>query len=250
MKKNIIVTDFSGVYRKEQFPAAVTVDMTDISGTNCYCDGEAFEEISGRLGEFPMEGIHFLDSGNYHYMSRVWLEKAEKPLTLLVFDNHTDMQMPAFGGLLSCGGWIAAALSEIPELRSVVLIGPDEEAFSQVEPEFRERVRFLSRERLREAGEKERAAFIREALGSAEKSLYLSVDKDVLRHGEADTGWSQGDMTLPELLFLLKTVFSCAKETGKELLTVDICGESEGGENREENIRANKALLECVSSLL
>ena len=56
----------------------------------------------------------------------------EHPFRLLVFDNHTDMQLPAFGGLLSCGGWIAASLEEVPMLQEVILVGPDEEAYTPV----------------------------------------------------------------------------------------------------------------------
>ncbi|MDQ9825992.1 hypothetical protein RFZ44_22080, partial [Acinetobacter sp. 163] len=95
-----------------------------------------------------------------HYMSRIWLEKITEPVTLVVFDNHTDMQPPAFGGLLSCGGWIEAALTEIPLLQRVILIGPDEEALFQVEPELRERTDFLSRERLKAMTEEQRAEFL------------------------------------------------------------------------------------------
>lgn len=73
--------------------------------------------------------IHFIDSGNYHYMTRIWLERSRSHLILLVFDNHTDMQPPVFGGLLSCIGWIYDSVMELPLLQKVILIGPDEEAF-------------------------------------------------------------------------------------------------------------------------
>lgn len=119
-KNKITVMNFSGIYRKEQFSEETDwLDVSDIPGTNCYCDEEAFDEILKRIAEFPTEGIHFIDSGNYHYMSRIWLEKIAEPVTLVVFDNHTDMQPPAFGGLLSCGGWIEAALTEIPCFREL-----------------------------------------------------------------------------------------------------------------------------------
>ena len=86
------------------------------------------------------------------------MEKIDIPFRLILFDNHTDMQPPAFGGLLSCGGWAAEALEKLPHLQEVILIGPDQEAFDQVDqeafdqmdPEAQKRVRFLSREKLRE----------------------------------------------------------------------------------------------------
>ena len=40
------------------------------------------------------------------------MEKIDMPFRLILFDNHTDMQPPAFGGLLSCGGWAAEALEK------------------------------------------------------------------------------------------------------------------------------------------
>ena len=57
-------------------------------------------------------------------MSRLWLELVTEPFDLLVFDHHTDMQEPAFGGILSCGGWVRAALEELPLLHRVYLAGP------------------------------------------------------------------------------------------------------------------------------
>lgn len=247
--KNIItIMNFSGIYRREQFGEEETfwVDVSDISGTNCYCDEEAFGGILHRTAEIPADGIHFIDSGNYHYMSRIWLEKVTEPVTLIVFDNHTDMQLPAFGGILSCGGWIDSALTELWQVRRVVLIGPDEEAFSQVEAELKEKVEFLSRERLCEMDSGQRAEFLDELLKKGQDSLYISVDKDILCPGEADTSWSQGDMKLAELLDMLKTIFQCAQRMGKEVIGVDICGESEHCENKEENVKANRAFIRLL----
>ncbi len=90
-------------------PVITQLDFQDIPGTNCYCDSLAEEEIGKRIIPFGPEGLHFLDSGNYHYLTKLWLELVKEPFELLVFDHHTDMQHPAFGGILSCGGWIREA---------------------------------------------------------------------------------------------------------------------------------------------
>ena len=148
--------DFSGIYEDQQFwrgKEVSRVEARDIPGTNCYCDEDAMNAIRSRIAPYSSGGIHFIDSGNYHYMTRIWLEKISEPFSLLVFDNHTDMQPPAFGGLLSCGGWIYDSVMELPLLKRVILIGPDEEAFSRVEPEIQEKVEFLSREKLLEMEE-------------------------------------------------------------------------------------------------
>lgn len=236
------IMDFSGIYEEMNFwkgQKTTWISCRDLSGVNCYCDGEALEEIRRRIQNVLLEGIHFIDSGNYHYMSRIWLERVQEPFCLLVFDNHTDMQPPAFGGLLSCGGWIADSLRELELLQEVVLAGPDEEAFSQV-GELAGRVRFLSRENLKKREKTTILSFFREI--PQDLPLYISIDKDVLHPEDAKTSWSQGDMRLPELLDCL-----AAAVEGRKLLCVDICGESEPGEaGSEKNNRANEALLDFV----
>ena len=220
----ILMMDFSGIYEDQQFwrgKEVSRVEARDIPGTNCYCDEDAMNAIRSRIAPYSSGEIHFIDSGNYHYMTRIWLEKISEPFELLVFDNHTDMQPPAFGGLLSCGGWIYDSIMELPLLKKVILIGPDEEAFSRVEPEFKEKVEFLSRERLLEMEETEVSAFVKNQVG--EYPLYISIDKDVLCETDADTNWSLG---------------------------VDICGECDVTEpgNSALNDMANAALLEFFTS--
>ena len=257
-----LIMDFSGIYEDQQFwktKEPIWVECGDIPGTNCYCDADAMDEIRSRIRPYSCGGIHFIDSGNYHYMTRIWLEKISHPFELLVFDNHTDMQPPAFGGLLSCGGWIYDSLMEIPLLKKVILIGPDEEAFSRVEPEIREKVDFLSREKLLDMDEAEIPDFVRAHVGK--NPLYISIDKDVLNKEEADTNWSQGDMKLETMLQCLEAVVSeCAGMTDTEqnvqeyilpgILGVDICGECDAteGENSELNDRANDRLWEFFLS--
>lgn len=244
---DVVVMDFSGIYRREQFSRAKKVSWVEaqkIPGTNCYCDQEAMEVLRRKIAEFPVGGIHFLDSGNYHYMSRLWLEKIEEPFRLLVLDNHTDMQLPAFGGLLSCGGWIAAALEELDNLKEVILAGPDREAFARTGTEYQGKVRFLSREELRTQGAEGMCAFIRSL--PVDLPLYISVDKDILCSGEADTTWSQGDMSLRELLDFLNQTAARVEAVEGRILGVDICGESGGRESTESQVneKANQMLLD------
>lgn len=73
---------------------------------------------------------------------------------------------------------MAASLEELPLLKEVLLVGPDQEAFDQTEPVLREKVRFLSREKLGEMTLEEKVSFFEEL--TAELPTYLSVDKDVL----------------------------------------------------------------------
>ena len=238
--------NFSGIYKQQQFWQTGEiqrniswVEVQELPGSNCYCDGDAMETLRQKLEEFDADGIHFIDSGNYHYMSRIWLEKLNTPFRLVVFDNHTDMQPPAFGGLLSCGGWVAASLEELPLLKEVLLVGPDQEAFDQTEPVLREKVRFLSRENLGEMTLEEKISFFEEL--TAEFPTYLSVDKDVLCPEEASTTWSQGEMTLEELCQFVKILLE-----KQDILGMDVCGECDPDacEGDHLNDLANRKLLE------
>ncbi len=238
--------NFSGIYKQQQFWQTGEiqrniswVEVQELPGSNCYCDGDAMEILRQKLEEFDADGIHFIDSGNYHYMSRIWLEKLNTPFRLVVFDNHTDMQPPAFGGLLSCGGWVAASLEELPLLKEVLLVGPDQEAFDQTEPVLREKVRFLSREKLGEMTLEEKVSFFEEL--TAELPTYLSVDKDVLCPEEASTTWSQGEMTLEELCQFVKILLE-----KQDILGMDVCGECDPDacEGDHLNDLANRKLLE------
>ena len=114
-KNEIVLMNFTGVIKEQEFYREEKIYLGGIvqglyRGAAANCDGEAQEILEKKIADLPVKGIHFVDSGNYHYMSLLWLKKVHTPFRLLVFDNHTDMQPPAFGGLLSCGGWAAEAL--------------------------------------------------------------------------------------------------------------------------------------------
>ena len=251
-KKSIpVIMDFSGIYQTEEFWKERDVQwifVSDLTGTNCYCDDEARRLIRERIGMADIHGIHFLDSGNYHYMSAVWLEKIKEPFRLLVLDNHTDMQLPAFGGILSCGGWIADVLENHPYLEEVILIGPDEEAFRQTDDSFKNRTSFYSREQLKNGGMEELSCFLGRI--PADLPLYISVDKDVLCPQDADTTWSQGDMRLEELERILKVVYEHFYNKNGEIIGMDICGECdfEHPAGSSINVRANERLLKLYET--
>ena len=238
----MVVMDFSGIYEREHFLEGISVSRIDVrglSGCSCYCDEEAMGVLREKIREFSPGGMHFLDSGNYHYMSLLWMEKIAEPFRLAVFDNHTDMQPPAFGGILSCGGWIAEALEKLPFLREVILCGPDEEAFAQVPEAWKRKVRFLSRE-TRDSWEETLAEL------PADLPVYLSIDKDVLCKEEACTTWSQGELTRKELLRCLAVLCTRLAAKGQSVIGVDICGECDPdqAEGSEKNDASNRALLE------
>ncbi len=240
-----IIMNFSGIYREEDFledQEALWLDFQELQGVNCYCTPEAEKEIKERICDLPVQGIHFLDSGNYHYLSKFWLEKIREPFSLLVFDNHTDMQEAAFFGLLSCGSWAGEVLDTHEFLSHICVAGPGLKDFQEYKGQAGKKLTRLCREDLPDRGEE----ILRKFLDTdPDLPLYISIDKDVLRKEDARTNWDQGELALEQLLKWLELVFEKRKVIG-----ADICGENPpdtarplSGEDLEINSRTNRELL-------
>lgn len=270
MKNNIVIMNFSGVYEVQGLktsleqktaekvaeagvgnasakPVISQLDCQDIPGTNCYCDNLAEEEIEKRITPFGPEGMHFLDSGNYHYLTKLWLELVKVPFELLVFDHHTDMQRPAFGGILSCGGWIREALETNENLKHVILVGPPQSAMEETQKELSEdegeligKVTWISEEEFLHNVEK--PDWIQKFCGQYEENvagndgkvplpLYISIDKDVLPESEGKTNWDQGNVALDQILHFIDAYMQ--QTPNRQLLGVDICGEDPETDSEE-----------------
>lgn len=256
----LIIMNFSGVYEAEAFYKDyeyVWVDCSDIQGTNCYCDAQAEVQIKERLrglaGTAGTTGIHFLDSGNYHYASKIWLDGLEEDAELLVFDHHTDMQPPMFGDILSCGSWIKAVLDTNPRIKRVWLAGPPEEAYNEIrEDGYGGRVVWIGEEDMKDT------FALRERLGSSALPLYISVDEDVLGPEDARTNWDQGSADIRTVLECIRTAADC-----RRIIGMDVCGGNPEGmedgtaaRDRDDaardigiNDRTNGALVRCFKAL-
>lgn len=240
-----IIMNFSGIYREEDFwedQEPVWLDFQRLQGVNCYCTPEAEAAIKEKIRDLPVQGIHFLDSGNYHYLSKFWLEKIQEPFSLLVFDNHTDMQEAAFFGLLSCGSWAGEVLDTHELLSHICVAGPGLKDFREYKGQAWAKLTRICREELSDGREE----ILREFLETdPDLPLYISIDKDVLRKEEARTNWDQGELALDQLLKLLELIFEKRKVIG-----ADICGENPpdtarpiSGEDLQINSRTNRELL-------
>ncbi len=165
------------------------IDCRDVEGTRCYLDEEAKVTILSRIQGYSPEGAHFIDSGNYHYLSLLWLSKIHTDFSLILFDHHPDNQPPSFGQITSCGGWVLEATETLAHLKNIYTYGVGEETPIDSLP--------------------------------TDLPCYISIDKDVLSAEYALTDWDQGDMTLPDLLQMLSTIFQ-----NHQIIGVDICGDS------------------------
>lgn len=243
MKPNILLMNFTHVYEQERFirnHRFQWIDCTDLNGTDCYCDEEAAEALRQRIAPYEPDGIHFIDSGNYHYLTKFWTEKIRKPFSLVVFDHHPDMQPSLFEEMLSCGSWVKNVLDTNPNLQKVLLVGAAERLIRAIPPEYKARVKCYSETAL--SHEEAWKSFSREHV---REPVYISVDKDVLDHESSATNWDQGSLSLKELEQLLGIIFRQEKIIG-----VDVCGECSPSldlfeEERELRIdgKANAELL-------
>ena len=209
MKPELLVADFSGVYEAEGFLPYLQglglpvrhVELGEIEGTVCYCDAAAEAEIRRRLALGADAGIRWIDSGDYHYVTKILAEFQQEPFVLVLVDNHPDDQEPAFGGVLSCGSWVKALKESQPKLKEVWTLGPDH------------RIRGPEVDRELEEG-------IGDLLEAVEgKRVYLSIDKDVLGREWSRTDWSQGTYSPARLKGWLDGLLRM------DVVVVDICGE-------------------------
>ena len=272
-RKKLVIMNFSGVYEKEDFYKDMQhlwIDCRDILGTNCYCDEEAEKRIGERIRDKQLkEGIHFLDSGNYHYLSKIWLDQVEEDMELLVFDHHTDMQLPMFGDILSCGGWIKTVLEHNPRVTRVWLAGPPAQAVREIAGESwaasgqrsgplpgplpvplpgpasgmaEVRVVWISEDDMTDLG------FWKKQMGSSSLPLYISVDKDVLSRDHARTNWNQGSTKRSVLLDCISAAASCRRIIGMDVCGEDPEGDRESAKAREDisiNNQTNRELICC-----
>ncbi len=225
VNKANLVLDFTHTYSREwlgEVSDLQYLDCSDIPGTDMYCSPEAEEELSRRIAAYPLAGIHFLDSGNYHYLTKLFTRRIKEPYQLLIFDNHTDMQPTMIPGLTSCGAWAAQVLEEDERLEKMVLLGPSQQALGEIGAANREKLFCVSGEELERTyltkENREFPACLRERL-SPDLPLYLSIDKDVLSEEYARTNWDQGNLPLPFLCNILSDI--CESYS---VLGVDICG--------------------------
>ena len=241
MNGDLCIVDFSGVYEAEGFLPGLQARgipfrlfrLDDIEGTNCYCDPESEAEIDRRLALARRCGIRWIDSGDYHNVSKILAEGETAPFTLVLVDNHPDDQEPAFGGVLSCGSWVREMKEKNPMLEAVWTLGPDHR--------IRNDEGTVDRELEREIGD------LLAALDG--KRVYLSVDKDVLDRNAARTDWSQGTYPLDVLKGWIGEILK------KDVVAIDLCGEmtpTKGATpedlriNCETNIELQEFILDCL----
>ena len=177
MKSSLVILNFTHAYETHPFlrrSPASWVDCTGLQGTDCYCSPESYGKLQELLAPFSPEGLHLIDSGDYHYVTKLWTDKIDQPFSLVLFDHRPDMQPTLFDELLSCGCWVRTMLDTNPLLQKVCIIGANETLKNEIEG-YDKRLIFFSEQSLESA---KAWQFFSER--HIHEPLYLSVDKDVL----------------------------------------------------------------------
>ena len=244
MERKEAVLSLSGVYEADGpcgWEDGIRVELTAVEGTTFVCEDAAADHLRHVIDGLPLSGIHWIDSGDYHYVSLFFLERIREPFTLVMCDHHSDMQESAFGAdLLSCGSWLLQSLKRLPFLEQVILIGPEDDESMQAEESIRERVWWIREEELEESMEKINSRI-------CGKKVYISFDKDILSEDFCDSGWSQGQMTLKTAVEFLDRI-----KEASDVIGIDFCGETppkDGGfdpEGMRKNRMTNDSLRACL----
>lgn len=209
------------------------LDFTTLSGTTGFCDDAAADEIRRRIADFPARGLHFLDNGNFHYLTHFWCEKISEDFALVVYDHHVDLRKPVFPGLMSCGSWIRDVLLRNSHCRAVLIIGPERVQADIIERELQSlvaedqppcssapaRLYCFTEDDILDGRVARELPHLLDAL---HLPVYISIDKDVLSRKVLRTNWDQGIMTEAEFR---RELDRFTMDPKIHILGVDICGE-------------------------
>ena len=268
-----LILDFTHVYCDEYIKDIDRfryIDCSDIEETDMYCSKEANKRIWEKIKPYGIQGIHYIDSGNYHYISKIITDHIDEPFGLVMYDHHTDMQIPMVPGMMSCGDWAGQALNRNKNLRQLVIVGPPEKDIDQTLESYNGsqsgRLLIFSAEDLHGGLLENKLKLIRTDL-----PLYISIDKDVLGTEDCETNWSQGNMSIGGLERLLGVFLggqgeernsdACCNDERyagdirhSRILGVDICGEIQTDipvpeylEAEEKNEKVNIELFRFIS---
>ncbi|TGA96614.1 arginase [Sporolactobacillus shoreae] len=187
------------------------IDFTGLRGTSLYCSPQAFQSICEKFSDLPDKGLTFIGSGNYHYVALALMREIQEPFTLILFDHHTDLNEGQIGSLLSCGSWVHHAITGIPNLKKVIMIGPHPLTVRSVPDPIRRRTVIFPDEQLPS----------NQTLMSLIPTdhVQISIDKDVFSPKYAKTNWSQGKLTFDKFHGIAQLLL-----TGKAIESVDVCG--------------------------
>jgi arginase family enzyme len=185
--------------------------------------------------EAQKEPFVLFGSGDFHHLTALWVRLVAEPFVLVSFDNHPDWDVrpPRW----SCGGWVNRTL-ELPHVKKISVWGcgsfecwwpwqifgnrrAERDGRLEVHPWADGRPPSDQNRRgaiLRATWRERFAEFVQALEGS---NVYVTIDLDCLRAGEAVTNWESGRFTVEDVAWALTQL-----RTSAQIVGGDICGAS------------------------
>ena len=181
------------------------------------------EALVKQLSGDPAEPrLTFMGSGDFHHITAFLvafaLENQTAPITLIHFDNHNRaLEFRKIEKIITLGvcshdlkrpEWKSANLT--PLSQGLLELYPYDHASSRVRRDYGSGASFeqksgaLHWKTIRRMGEQNFIEYLLSRIKT--KSVYLTIDKDVLAREDAITNWDQGSMRMPYLLSLVKEI--------------------------------------------
>lgn len=218
--KDLTILDIDEIYERQSFMETADCEWLSfktLSHMNLFCEASTLSKISERLKEREESAVTYIGSGNYHYITYVLLNEIKQPFTLVLCDHHTDTLAIPENDMITCGSWVLEAIQRLPLLEHVVLIGVSQEGLQYIPDSIQYKITPITKESLHENCY-DISIMIKNSIPT--EAVYISIDKDVLKEGEAVTAWDHGDMTIDELEQVLHVILLYQTVVG-----VDVCGE-------------------------
>jgi hypothetical protein len=229
MSHSFLHLDLDGAWPAAVIPGINYSDCRKWGPALRYCTTDRLiEQFLGERGQ-ALADFTLYGSGDFHHLTATLLRRVTEPFTLVSFDNHPDWDIrpPHWG----CGTWLNRAL-ELSQLKQAVVWGCANGELNWPRRMFARRSRQLdarpwaektspsSQRRWRavtRAQWREQFSFFAARLTTS--AVYVTVDLDCLREGEARTNWENGLFTAAEVAWALRELRRRVRIVGG-----DVCG--------------------------
>lgn len=194
--------------------------------------------LRGIMSDHRVPSLTFTGSGDFHHVSLPLIARAAastgNPLTVVHFDNHPDWVR--FRPGIHCGSWVARAvrLSLVHRLITVGVCSPDVDRPQNTDLEPIRRGKLEIYPYRRRHGKRSldlcgrswptiesmgATSFLTHLMSRIEtRDVYVTIDKDVLRHVDAATNWDQGELSLLALANTLSDIASEHRIVGADVV--------------------------------
>lgn len=207
----VFIYNFTNIYKEESFYKHDNfkfIDLSNIISTRYILSDNAYKNIKKYFTINELNGIHFIDSGDYHYLTKLFCDLINYDFCLIVFDHHSDMKNDDFNNYLTCGNWINHVKNN-KYLKKIIIVGP--------KLENNKLINDITENNIINASTLEEAKML-----ISNYPVYISIDKDILSNEAIETNWDQGILKEYDLLKAIDIIFNNDKVIG-----IDICGECE-----------------------